>query len=150
MDDHDMNRQQDGKNNAAAEPKSIASEQSRHRGRPSRTEYLQHLEVDLPSPTPAPSMLHVEPVSEAPASIHTDYPRLRTRLNDMGLPFRAKFNQAQTAQVIGVSDRTIREWTNSGKMPSCRYPSRRPYYTPGNIETHLIECESPCSSKATN
>lgn len=150
MDDRSNSGQPAATNNCAPEAGSIALElgAKKRRGRSSRTEYLQNLEVNFPSPAPAPSMPEAEPAAEAPTPIQTNYPRLRTKLSDLGLPFRAKFNQAQTAQVIGVSDRTVRDWTNEGKMPCCRYPSGRPYYTPGNIESHLVECERPRPRKA--
>jgi hypothetical protein len=152
MDDRSNSGQPAAENNCALGADSIAPElrAKKRKGKPNRTEYLQHLEVNFPPPTslPAPSMPEAEPVPEAPVPVHIDYPHLRTKLSDQGLPFRAKFNQAQTAQVIGVSDRTVRDWTNEGKMPCCRYPSGRPYYTPGNIENLLIECERPRPRKA--
>jgi hypothetical protein len=150
MDDSDINGQSAATNNCAPEAESIALElrAKKRRSRSSRTEYLQNLEVNFPSAAPSPSMHEAKPVPEAPTPIQNDYPRLRTKLSDQGLPFRAKFNQAQTAQVIGVTARTVRDWTNKGEMPCCRYPSLRPYYTPGNIEAHLIDCERPRPRKA--
>jgi len=146
MDDHGNSGPPAAKYNCApTRANNIAPELrgQKRGGKPSRAEHFKHLEVNLPSPTPTQSMSEAEPVPEAPAPIYTDYPRLRTKLRDLGLPFQAKFNQVETAQIIGVSDHTVRDWTKAGKMHFCRTPFGRLYYIPQNIEDHLTECEGP-------
>lgn len=123
-----------------------------------RWEALQELTVELPEPS-EPSSLQTHPESPLPAadcahpelssgSTTQSYSRLRVRLRDLGLPFQAQYNQGETAQIIVVSDRTVRDWTNAGKMPCCHYPYGRPYYTPQNIEDYLTACERPRPRKA--
>jgi len=114
-----------------------------------RWEALQGYSVALPGEETLPAALSAalagtdRTPAEPPAAIPIDYPLLRTRLRDQGLAFQAKYNQGETAQILGVSDRTVRDWTNAGKMRCCRSPLGRPYYTAQNIEDHLTECESP-------
>ena len=40
-----------------------------------------------------------------------------------------KYNIEEFAQLIGVSDRTLRRWDNTGTFCAYRTPSGRPYYT---------------------
>lgn len=40
-----------------------------------------------------------------------------------------KYNTYEFAQLIGVSDRTLRRWDNQGKFCAYRTPTGRPYYT---------------------
>jgi len=47
-----------------------------------------------------------------------------------------KYNICEFAQLIGVSDRTLRRWDNSGMFRAYRTPSGRPYYT----DKHYVQC----------
>jgi len=40
-----------------------------------------------------------------------------------------KYNIDEFARLIGVSDRTLRRWDNTGTFCAYRTPSGRPYYT---------------------
>ena len=46
-----------------------------------------------------------------------------------------KYNIYQFAQLIGVSDRTLRRWDNEGTFCAFRTPAGRPYYT----DTHYLQ-----------
>jgi hypothetical protein len=110
---------------------------------------LQTLNVALPEPNSlsvAPAASQVD--SPATNSSFVDYPRLRTTL-DQELPFRAKYSQREAAQVIGTSDRSLRDWTRHGKIDCCYSPGGRPYYTPANLEDHFATCEYPRSREVT-
>ncbi len=72
-----------------------------------------------------------------------DYPRLRIRLRDMGLPFGAEYSQSEVSTIIRKSTRTVREWTQKGLMPSHYTPKGRPYYSPQDLEDHFAACERP-------
>jgi DNA-binding transcriptional MerR regulator len=47
-----------------------------------------------------------------------------------------KYNICEFAQLVGVSDRTLRRWDNSGMFRAYRTPSGRPYYT----DKHYVQC----------
>jgi hypothetical protein len=122
-------------------------------GKPRRWERLKDLTIQFPksstseqlanSPTRAsgnlPPILEQLPESIS-ASMSSDYPRLLTILRDRGLAFRPTFNQLEAAEVIGISDRVLRDWTQADEVPCSLYPSGRPYYTAKNLEDFFTAC----------
>jgi excisionase family DNA binding protein len=122
-----------------------------------RWEMLHGYSIALPEGATLPPSLPavLAEIDRAPAESlvvtpHDYYPLLRTRLRDLGLPFQATYKQLEAAEIIGVSDHTVRKWTRAGKMPCCRTPFGRPYYTAQNLEGHLRECEGLRSTKAAD
>src|ERR1700760_1143135 len=101
---------------------------------PKRWEAIQGLNVNFPGPgeslflktEPSPTEANHRGAEQLVQNAKIDYPRLLTVLRDQGLPFQARYSQGETAKIIGVSDRTVRDWTQAGKMSCCYYPSGRP------------------------
>lgn len=101
-----------------------------------RWERMQGVSIEFPEPTAAPSV--AEPVEKvAPPDIPGSYPRLRTLLNDLNLPFQVNFTQAGAAPIIGRSSRTIQGWTSKGLIPCHYWPTDAPYYTAQDLEDYL-------------
>jgi hypothetical protein len=89
-----------------------------------------------------PALAAADSHDEFPATISTDYPRLRMALRDRGLPFQETYSQREAAQILGKTDRTVRSWTRHNKI-GCHSPSCRPYYTAANLEAYFAACERP-------
>jgi hypothetical protein len=124
--------------------------ETKKRNKIPRHEALQGFRLALPEGTAQPGSLadldleitdNTEPI--APATILTDYPRLRIALRDRGLRFQATYNEKTAAPIIGRSDRTVRDWAHKDKIPCCHWPSGYPYFTAQNLEDYLVACELP-------
>ena len=109
-----------------------------------RWEPLRTHDVVLPTSASEPlSSTRTDPPvgSNEPLFGFADYPRLRTLLRDLGLPFQATYLQRDVAETLNKNQRTIRDWSNHGKMSHHRWPSGGPYYTAQDLEDFLAACE---------
>jgi hypothetical protein len=114
-----------------------------------RHEALREFHLALPDGAVLPDGLAelgieiADSTEQTSPSIPSDYPRLRIALRDRGLPFQPAYNQKAAALIIGRTDRTVRDWANTNKIPCNHWPTGRPYFSPQNIEDYLVACERP-------
>lgn len=40
------------------------------------------------------------------------------------------YNLNETATLLGIKVRTVREWVHTGKIQAVKYPNSRPWYVP--------------------
>jgi hypothetical protein len=66
-----------------------------------------------------------------------DYPHLRILLRDRELPFKPIFSQGDVAQIIGKSNRTVRNWISKNLTPFHVWPTGEPYFSPQDLEDLL-------------
>lgn len=119
--------------------KTISPEKSRKK----RWEEFQCRSFHLPNADSAIADAPDEPPTGQPCAQanFVDYSRLRIRLRDMGLEFKAEYSQANVARIICKSARTVSEWTRKEMMP-CHYsPTNRPYYAAQDLEDYFAACE---------